>query len=402
MPVNVETKVGIFFLIGLVILGVVTFKVEDLGALLTRQVTMTARFDHAAGLKVGDTVAVAGMKVGEIKSIQLRDNKVEVVMGIDAKVRIKEDATAKIAWAGLLGNRYVDISLGDTTTPSPDLPPGSEIKAEETVHLGQVFKKINTAATKFETMLEESDLSGKLTTVLDNIAEITKKIVEGTGTIGRLVNDPELYESVKKISEDIKEEKGTVGRLISSPELHDKALAVVEDLKKTSTRIEKLIAANDERIEEILKGFEAAAPEAKDAFAGIKTLTDKIRDGEGILPALLDDKEMLDDLKTSLARLSKSLDRIEAFTNDLKDGKGLAAALASDEELANDVREAVESLKAVASRVEKGDGTLARLTRDSDLYDDVKKMVDDVRETLRRVKEQVPVGTFASVLLGAF
>ncbi len=62
----------------------------------------------------------------------------------------------------------------------------------------------------------------------------------------------------------------------------------------------------------------------------------------------------------------------------------------------------MKSVKAIAQRLDTGDNTLARLTRDSDLYTDVKKLVDDARETLRSVKDQVPVGTFASVMLSAF
>jgi len=70
--------------------------------------------------------------------------------------------------------------------------------------------------------------------------------------------------------------------------------------------------------------------------------------------------------------------------------------------MADDVRDAIKSLRVVAQRLESGDNTLARLTRDKDLYEDVKKLLDDARETLRSVKEQVPVSTFASLLLTSF
>ena len=400
MAVSTETKVGVFFLVGLIILSVITFKVEDLGSLFRRQTVMRARFSHAAGLKEGDTVAIAGVKKGEIDRIDLTDEGVEVIMQIDADARIKADARAEIAWGGLLGNRYVDITLG---TPAAEaLPPNALIPTEESVRLSSVLRKIDRAAGQFENLLAEDNVLGKVGKVMDNMADITDKIASGKGTIGKLVNNPELYDSAAEVAADIRDQKGTIGKLIRSDELYTKALAVVDDLKSASARVEKLIAGNDDRIGNILKHLEEAVPEAKDAFTGIKNLAKKVEEGEGVLPALLDDVEMRDNLKNSLAKVSKALDKVEQFATNLQEGKGLAATLVNDETLANDVRGAASSLKAIAERIEKGDNTLARLTRDSDMYDDAKKLVNDIRETLRRVKEQVPVGTFTSVMLSAF
>jgi len=118
---------------------------------------------------------------------------------------------------------------------------------------------------------------------------------------------------------------------------------------------------------------------------------------------------MRENAENAVSRLSASLDKIDDFTKNLKEGKGLAAKLINDEEFAKtietagkDLKQAAESLRTVAERIQKGDNTIARLTRDSDMYDDIKKLLADARETLRRVREQVPVGTFAGVLLSAF
>lgn len=380
MRVSTDTKVGMFFLVGLVILGVVTFQVEDLSGLFTQKVIMKTRVHHASGLKVGDMVAMAGLKVGEVKEIEIRDNMVEVTMGLEDGVTVREDSVVKIAWGGLLGNRYIDMTLGSPEKPA--LEPGAYVPSVEALRLDEIFKKVDQAAGNIQETFAENELGQNFRKLIDNATKISEKIVSGEGTVGKLVNDSVL---------------------------HDKALAVVEDLKSASARMEKLLADNDGRIENIIKGLEAAAPEAKDAFTTIKELGKKIDAGEGILPALINDKEMRDNLKNSLARLSSSLDKIDEFTTGLKEGKGLAAKLINDEELAKtfasagkDFQETAKSLRAIAERIETGDSTVARLTRDSDMYEDVKKVLADARETLRRVREQIPVGTFTSVLLSAF
>ena len=164
----------------------------------------------------------------------------------------------------------------------------------------------------------------------------------------------------------------------------------------------KLLADNDQRLRSILEKLDAAIPDAKDAFSSIKKLGDEANSGKGIVAALLNDEKMAQDLRNSLARLGSTLDRLDAVAKNIEQGQGLVARLVNDPQMADDVRDAVKSLRAVAQRLESGDNTLARLTRDKDLYEDVKKLLDDARETLRSVKEQVPVSTFASLLLTSF
>ena len=399
-PRRLETKVGVFFFIGLVILGVITFQVQDMGTLFRQHVTMTVKFPHAAGLNPGDTVTVAGLKVGEIQKIELLPDGVRIVMQITDGVKIKTDATATIAWGGLLGNRYVDISLG-----SPDseaMPPNSEIPMEPSVELTAVLKKIENAATKFENMLAEGDIGASLSDTLKGISELVTKVKKGEGTVGKLFNDDSLYKDIAGFSSKLNNDQSTLGKLVNSADLHKEAMEVVSKLRATAERVQKIVTANEKRITSIMENLDTAVPEAKNAFGAIRELSAKVDKGEGILPALLSDKKMRDDLKRSLDRMSSSLDRIESFTQSLNEGSGLAARLAHDEELADNLSEAVQSLKTVAARIEKGDSTVARLTRDGDVYEDIQDIMADVRETLRRVKEQVPVGTFASVLLSAF
>ncbi len=373
MRMSIETKVGMCFLIGLLILGVVTFKVEDLGSLARDRKTMIVRLGHAAGLSVSDPVAVAGVRVGQIEQITLGEDAVEVVIRMDADVSIKEGAVAVVAWGGLLGNRYVDISLGDPS--APELPPGSEIPARDAVELGALFRRADTALSKVEMFLTEGELAPQLKDLLGNLVALV---------------------------EDIRNQQGSLGKLLGSDELYDKALGIADDLQSTSAGLGRLIDQNESRIGSILEGLEAAVPEAREAMATIQRIGESVDSGGGLVTALLKDKEMAEDLRGALTRLDTSLDRVDKFTKLLTEGEGLLAKLTTDDQLAEDFGEAVKSFRAIAERLESGDSTLARLTRDKDIYEDAKKLLEDARETLRSVKEQVPVGTFASVLLSAF
>jgi phospholipid/cholesterol/gamma-HCH transport system substrate-binding protein len=217
-----------------------------------------------------------------------------------------------------------------------------------------------------------------------------------------LDNLSQASSDIAKVTADIREGRGTVGKLVVSDELYNKAMSIAGDLQSASADVRKLLADNNQRLNSIIEGLDAAIPEAKDAFGSIRKLSDTATSGNGVVAALLNDQKMAEELRTSLARLSNTLDRLDAIATNVEQGHGLVARLINDPQMAGDVREAVRSLRVVAQRIESGDNTLARLTRDKDLYDDVKKLIDDARETLRSVKEQIPVSTFTSLLLTSF
>ena len=380
MALSVETKVGLFFLIGLAILGVITFRVANVGEYFKPKVYYKVFFPHASGLNPDDPVAVAGLKVGKIKSLELKEKGVLMTLAIDPKIRIREDAVATVAWGGLLGNRYIDISLGKPGQPW--LTPGAEIQSEPPIELTDVLFQIKSAATDFQDMLKTTDAGNKIQVLLDNLTTASTNIA--------------------KVTEDIREGRGTVGKLIASDELYNKAMGIADDLKGAAADVRKLLGDNSQRLNSIVAQIDAAIPQAKDAFASIKQLGDQANSGKGVVAALLNDEKMAQDLRNSLTRLGSTLDRLDVLTKNVQEGQGLVGRLINDPKMANDVAEAVKSLKDVAERLDTGDNTLARLTRDKDLYEDVKKLLDDARETLRSVKEQVPVGTFASLLLTSF
>ena len=75
---------------------------------------INAEFGNVAGLKVGDDVLIAGIKVGEVSSNTLdRKSYLAVVkLNLQDNIFIPEDSVAKISSASLLGGQYVEIIPG--------------------------------------------------------------------------------------------------------------------------------------------------------------------------------------------------------------------------------------------------------------------------------------------------
>jgi phospholipid/cholesterol/gamma-HCH transport system substrate-binding protein len=75
---------------------------------------VSAEFDNAEGVSVGTDVRVAGVKVGSVVDFTLNAENFQanVLMELDPKVKLTEDATAKVTAEGLLGSKFISLEQG--------------------------------------------------------------------------------------------------------------------------------------------------------------------------------------------------------------------------------------------------------------------------------------------------
>ena len=89
---------------------------------------MHAEFASVSGLKPGVSVEIAGVDVGKVESITLRDYKADVLMKIREGIRLQEDTIASIRTRGLIGDKYVSLSPGASDRV---IPPNGRIRDTE-------------------------------------------------------------------------------------------------------------------------------------------------------------------------------------------------------------------------------------------------------------------------------
>ena len=125
---NLELTVGIFVLVGLACLAYLAVnlgKMEIYGA----GYQVFANFDNVSGLKLGAQVEVAGVPVGRVDSIKLTPvYQARVGLRVERRLQIHEDAIASIRTKGIIGDKFVKLSLGNTEKL---VPPGGKIRETE-------------------------------------------------------------------------------------------------------------------------------------------------------------------------------------------------------------------------------------------------------------------------------
>ncbi|MDB6061807.1 MAG: mlaD [Verrucomicrobiaceae bacterium] len=114
---TIEISVGAFMLAGILALGFLAVQVSGLSIHDSNRDTykLYARFSNASGLAARAKISVAGVVIGRVKTITLdpKDNRAKVEMALEKDVNyLTVDSIASIQTAGILGEKYISISVG--------------------------------------------------------------------------------------------------------------------------------------------------------------------------------------------------------------------------------------------------------------------------------------------------
>jgi len=114
---KMELVVGAFVLVGIVCLGYLSIKLGKLEVIGGNLYEVEAQFTSASGLKPGATVEIAGVEVGRVKAIVLKEDRAMVKLGIDKDTKLYTDTIASIKTRGIIGEKFLALSPGGGGDP---------------------------------------------------------------------------------------------------------------------------------------------------------------------------------------------------------------------------------------------------------------------------------------------
>lgn len=278
-----ETKVGIFALITIAIIAYSTIKLGSRSVIAARGYEVTVVLDTAMGLRPKTPVELAGVQIGVVKDIDLVDSqRAKAILLIRGDVQLPADSKALVRTKGFLGEAYVQIIPGTPGLPlierGQEIPYGgyggdinvlitqfNDIAADiksVTSSLKEMVGKDETSPVwrivnnldKFTEVLAKNQenfnsMSNDLAELaealkdtvhkskenveesLNRIASITRKVDEGKGTIGKLVNDDETVNKLNEAVDNLNDALGGLKRLEVEVGYHGEYLGRSEDVK---------------------------------------------------------------------------------------------------------------------------------------------------------------------------
>jgi phospholipid/cholesterol/gamma-HCH transport system substrate-binding protein len=135
--VNTEVVVGFFLLLGLLALGFIAIKLGRMEVVGSSGYTVHATFPNVGGLRVGTAVEIAGVDIGWVERIRLKDYQALVDFRINKGVMLPEDSIASIRTKGLIGEQFVKISPGGSDQNIP--PEGTITETESPVDIMELI-----------------------------------------------------------------------------------------------------------------------------------------------------------------------------------------------------------------------------------------------------------------------
>jgi phospholipid/cholesterol/gamma-HCH transport system substrate-binding protein len=351
-----QLRVGIFVLGALVIAGFLILNSTGSFNPFEKKLALRARFVSADGLHSGADVQLAGVSIGKVDEVRFLPtdqpdaDRIEATLDIVEELDgrpisdlIRTDSTIQLVATSVLGNdKIINITPGSTNgAPVQDntlLPSSASIGLNQLTATGnELLKQINTLAVPAN--------------------EILNKANRGEGTLGRIVNDERLYDSLDgAVSETratmtrlqttidkLNRGEGSAGKLLNDAELYD-------NLNRTASQLEAISS-------DIRAGRGSAGKFVTDDALYVET------------------RNAVSQLRASAAKFSEIADDVRAITTELKEGRGTAGKLLRDEKLYDDAREALARFNTTAARVDLilsdaqgGRGTIGKLLTDDTLY----------------------------------
>ena len=198
--------------------------------------SVSARFADSAGLKPGDAVRVAGVRVGQVSSVEAAGREVAAKLVIDKGIELSADTTAAVVVETLLGQKYVRLDTGeDWSSPLED---GAVIKNGKTPTEVLDLQNIGTP------LLEETDAEA-MNATLEHLAAITD---------GKREQVAEIIDGLNGLTAEVNQRKVETSRLLESAGTLTSTLAERDaELASAVENLNVVVAGLAERRAELVK-----------------------------------------------------------------------------------------------------------------------------------------------------
>jgi phospholipid/cholesterol/gamma-HCH transport system substrate-binding protein len=331
-----QLKVGILGIVALFFITLLVFLLTGGGSWFQKTVPLRVYVSDASGLTPGSPVRINGIPAGKVTSVELsgetdpaRVIKVDFQVDEDMLKQIPVDSIATIASDNLLGStKFLQIDKG---------------KSQETLRAGATMKSANTQ--EFQQLVQQGfGVLDSAQAILQKIGQIVDEVQNGKGSVGKLLVDDSLYNSVlqtvnqlQALATTLNTRTGTIGRLINDPTLYNQT--------------EQLLA----RIDHLTQGLEQ---------------------GQGTAGMLLKDPSMYN-------KLNQSIDQLNTMLTNLNEGKGTAGQLLVSDKIANQVSTTLDKVNLTIDKLNSGQGTMGQLLVNPALYDQATGTTRELHDLLK-------------------
>ena len=321
MKTGAEAKVGLIVVLVLVLLGVYVVHVRGL-RVVAATYPVRVVFDDARGLQAGDPVRMVGVKIGEVRSVEIDpQQKAEALLSIYAKHKLYDNYLFRIASSGLIQERFVEVS------PMPEEPSGMRLYAgasvkgvtspgfESLVKVStEVLQNLDRTARLLNAVLSDQEIVGGVKDALERFSDAAASAAQLADTMSGLAADSRAdiqmtlgrvenaSRNVEAFTEDLQarlREGSTFGDIeVTARELRETA-GEAHRLAKSLADI-AADPALQESIPDTLADVRAAARSLRTVGENLEVFTGELRKAAPTVPRVISEAEQVVEVSAAL------------------------------------------------------------------------------------------------------
>lgn len=297
MKIKNETKVGVLaaFSIALLTIGYNFLKGNSI---FSNETILYARYPQVDGLTVSKPVLINGYQIGRVAALELQpDATIKATLKINGKYEIPKNTIARLEGTDLLGSKAIVLTLGNDKNFAED---GDYLQTNVEKGLMETFQPVQKKA---EMMIAKMDsILTSVNTILN--PNLQKNIDRSFNSIAGTLTT--LEATSKKVDALVGSESSKLSAILSNVE------AITANFKNNGAKIDAVMNNLKSVTNKVAAlNFEQTVNNANKAMADLQTMINDIKGGKGTIGALLNDRQMYDNLNNA----SKNLD---ALMIDLK------------------------------------------------------------------------------------
>jgi phospholipid/cholesterol/gamma-HCH transport system substrate-binding protein len=317
-----ELWVGIFVVIGILLLAFMTLKIERFEIRKKAGYLVNIYFDTVAGLDRNAPVRVAGVQVGNVEKVGLDQGKAKVTFRIPYHIVLYKDSKAYLKSEGFLGERYIEISPGNPS--SGKVEPGGMIEQGASpadveqflTNMSAIRDDVKEIVKPLSEVLKAVDAK-KVESVMNNIDQFSGQLPSiASSSKETLQKAKEAFIRIEDLGDKVKKGEGTLGKIISDETLYKDAKVAVEKVKETAETL-KNVSEKIEKGEGTLGKLiqdESLFTETRETLQKIKGIAEKVEKGEGTLGKLVSDDTLMKETEKTLKKVQKAAEGIQEQT----------------------------------------------------------------------------------------
>lgn len=296
-----KIRLAVFVIVGFLFFIAAVYLIGRNKKLFDKTEHISAVFNNAGGLILGNNVRYSGINIGTVQKIEMiNDTTINVDMLIDQDMFkfIKKDAIASISSDGLVGNMIINIQPGNGTEPL--IEPGDILQSRKKV---QTDEMLNTL----------SSTNKNIAQISADLLQITKKITEGKGTVGLLLSDTLMSNDLKvtmlnlrKTSTETAKSIESINKLIASLNNKDNVIGVLNDT----------VTSNKLKI--IFKNLENSSNEVDKVVTNLNATILNIKDGKGAINYLSNDPNLVKKIDSTMTNINTASFKLNEDLEALK------------------------------------------------------------------------------------